>query len=258
MRLLLAIALLGVGAQALAEDCVADLGGVLDGNVTPVPPSQIQIDGVCRIMNYPNGMSTNFSFLTQPGQTQERWIVIFDNVLHTGQMACNAVAGHKIWFVNGSSSTIQQNCQNLLIPVEKIDKANPAGPPFVTIGVPFTYRLTIPVLFDPATGQVINFQGSINDLHSITVWDNLNEPDVDLTYVSHTMTWEASGSARAAHVHERGRQPHLRQHSDRPVRGAVLHRHHGRARGYGEEHAEQVVHEPRDVGLRPAHRRYVL
>ena len=123
MRLLLAVVVLGSGAQALAEDCVADLGGVLDGNVTPVPPSQIQIDGVCRIMNYPNGMSTNFSFLTQPGQTDERWIVIFDNVLHTGQMACNAVAGHKIWFVNGSSSTIQQNCQNLLIPVEKIDKA---------------------------------------------------------------------------------------------------------------------------------------
>src|SRR5690242_12584568 len=72
MRLLLAVVLLGAGAQALADDCVADLGGVLDGNVTPIPPSQIQIDGVCRIMNYPNGMSTNFSFLTQPGQTQER------------------------------------------------------------------------------------------------------------------------------------------------------------------------------------------
>ncbi|HWN37660.1 MAG TPA: hypothetical protein VNP02_04125, partial [Gammaproteobacteria bacterium] len=195
MRLLLALALLGCSAQALAEDCVADLGGVLDGNVTPIPPSNINIDGVCRIMNYPGGMSTNFAFYTSPGQNDERWIIIFDNVLHTGQMACNAVAGHKIWFVNGSSSTIQQHCQNLLIPVEKIDKANPAGPPFVTIGVPFTYRLTIPVLFDPATGQVVNFQGSINDLHSITVTDDLNETGVDLQYVSHTMTWEASGTA---------------------------------------------------------------
>ena len=61
MRLLLALALLGGSAQALAEDCVADLGGVLDGNVTPVAPANINIDGVCRIMNYPNGMSTNFS-----------------------------------------------------------------------------------------------------------------------------------------------------------------------------------------------------
>ena len=196
LRLLLALTLLATGKVALAEDCVADLGGVLDGYVTPVPPSQIQIDGICRIRNYPasNPMSTNFSFLTQPGQTQERWIVIFDNVVHTGQMACNSVAGHKIWFVNGSSSTIQQNCQNLLIPVEKIDKANPPGPPNVTIGVPFTYRLTIPVLFDPATGSVINFSGSINDLHGITVWDDLDETGVDLTYVSHTAVWEVSGA----------------------------------------------------------------
>ncbi len=194
MRLLLTLVLLGAGAQALAEDCVAELGGVLDGNVTPVAPANINIDGVCRISNYPGGMSTNFAFYTSPGQNDERWIVIFDNVVHTGQMACNAVAGHKIWFVNGASSTIQEQCQNLLIPVEKIDKANPPGLPNVTIGVPFTYRLTIPVLFDPATAGVINFSGSINDLHSITVSDDLNETGVDLTYLSHTATWEASGA----------------------------------------------------------------
>ena len=96
-------------APAFAEDCVADLGGVLDGNVTPVAPSQIQIDGNCTIRNYPasNPLSTNFSFLSQPGQTDERWLLIFDNVVHTGQMSCNAVQGHKIWFVNGASSTIR-------------------------------------------------------------------------------------------------------------------------------------------------------
>ncbi len=184
-------------APAHAEDCVADLGGLLDGFVTPVPPSQIQIDGICRIQNYPasNPLTTNFSFLTQPGQTDERWIIIFDNVVHTGQMACNAVAGHKIWFVNGSSSTIQQNCQNLLIPVEKIDKQNPPGQTTVTVGVPFTYRLVIPVLFDPATQAVINFQGSPNDLHSITVWDDLNATGVDLTYLSHVAYWEDSGAS---------------------------------------------------------------
>ena len=179
-------------SPAQAEDCVADLGGLLDGFVTPVPPSQIQIDGICRIQNFPasNPLTTNFSFLTQPGQTDERWLIIFDNVVHTGQMACNAVAGHKIWFVNGSSSTIQENCQNLLIPVEKIDKQNPAGQTTATVGVPFTYRLIIPVLFDPATGSVIDFEGSPNDLHSITVWDDLNATGVDLTYVSHVAYWE--------------------------------------------------------------------
>jgi len=150
--LLFAIALSLLGAApAQAEDCVKDLGGLLDGFVRPVPPSQIQIDGNCTIRNYPasNPMSTNFSFLTQPGQNRQRWLVVFDNVVHTGQMSCNAVQGHKIWFTNGSSTGIHQNCQNLLIPVEKINKQNPAGQTTATIGVPFTYTLTIPVLFDP-------------------------------------------------------------------------------------------------------------
>ncbi|MGB5133446.1 MAG: hypothetical protein WBO00_12550, partial [Steroidobacteraceae bacterium] len=64
---LLAFALLMLFAlPALAEDCVADLGGLLDGFVDPVPPSQIQIDGNCTIRNFPasNPLTTNFSFMT--------------------------------------------------------------------------------------------------------------------------------------------------------------------------------------------------
>src|SRR3546814_19753388 len=82
-------------------------------------------------------------------------------------MSCNAVAGHKIWFTNGSSTGIHDNCQNLLIPVEKIDKQSPG--PTAAIGVPFTYRLTIPVLFDPATGTVLDYEGSVNELHSLEI-----------------------------------------------------------------------------------------
>jgi large repetitive protein len=183
-------------APAFAEDCVADLGGVLDGNVTPVAPSQIQVDGNCTIRNFPasNPLSTNFSFLSQPGQTDERWLLIFDNVVHTGEMSCNAVQGHKIWFVNGASSSIRDKCQNLLIPVEKIDKQNPAGQTTAAIGVPFTYRLTIPILYDPATGNTINWAGSPNDLHSIQITDDLNATGVDLTYLSHNAYWAGSGT----------------------------------------------------------------
>jgi hypothetical protein len=197
MRLLLALALLASSAQALAEDCVADLGGVLDGNVTPIPPANINIDGVCRIMNYPGGMSTNFAFYTSPGQNDERWIVIFDNVLHTGQMACNAVAGHKIWFVNGSSSTIQQQCQNLLIPVEKIDKES--GGAAVRDGrravhVPATIRCV-----RSATRQVTTSgaRSTTAQHHGLGQLNGRRRPRV----LSHTMTW--SGQARRAHVHER-------------------------------------------------------
>jgi uncharacterized repeat protein (TIGR01451 family) len=183
-------------SPAHAEDCVADLGGLLDGNVTPVPPSQIQIDGNCTIRNYPasNPLTTNFSFLSQPGQTDQRWLVIFDNVVHLGQMACDAVQGHKIWFTNGSWSTIQPNCQNKLIPVEKIDKKNPAGQTTAAIGVPFTYKLTIPILFDPATGNTIDFAGSPNELHSVVVTDDLNATGVALSYVSHVAYWKNSGT----------------------------------------------------------------
>ena len=83
-------------------------GGLIDGFVDPNPPSQIQIDSDCTIRNFPasNPLTSNFSFYTQPGQNQDRWLVIFDNVVHTGQMACDAVHEHKIWFTNGSSSAI--------------------------------------------------------------------------------------------------------------------------------------------------------
>jgi uncharacterized repeat protein (TIGR01451 family) len=180
-------------APALAIDCVADAGGVIDGFVNyPIPPAQINIDGNCRIQNYPasNPLTSNFSFLGPLRGV----LIIFDNVVHTGSMACNASHKNKIWFVNTSSSDIKQNCQNLLIPVEKIDKQNPPGPPFVTIGVPFTWTLTIPVLFDPATGTVINFQGSVNDLHSITLTDDLNATGVDLSFVGYTATWLDDGT----------------------------------------------------------------
>jgi large repetitive protein len=151
---LLALALLlGASFTAQAEDCSDYPGGVLDGAAGTPAPSQLNIDQNCTIRNYPasNPLPTNFSFFTSPGQTNQRWLVVFDNVVHTGQMSCNAVLEHRIWFVNGSSTAIKDGCQNLLIPVEKIDKQTPAGQTTATIGVPFTYRLTMPVLFAPAT-----------------------------------------------------------------------------------------------------------
>ena len=56
----------------------------------------------CIIRNFPGGLTTNFSFFTQPGQTDQRWVVIFDNVNWTGNMSCDAVHEHKIWLTNGS------------------------------------------------------------------------------------------------------------------------------------------------------------
>jgi uncharacterized repeat protein (TIGR01451 family) len=196
LRLHAALLLLLAATGANAQDCSDYPDGTLDGFAGTVAPSQLQIDRNCTIRNYPesNPLRTNFSFFTQPGQTNERWLIIFDNVIHIGNMSCNDVLEHKIWFTNGSSSKIRQNCQNLLIPVEKIDKANPPGPPTAAIGVPFTYTLTLPVLFDPGTSTVINTDGSVNDLHGVTLWDDLNATGVDLSYVSHSAYWKDSGA----------------------------------------------------------------
>ena len=201
IRVLTLALLLGMAVSASAQDCSDYPVGLLDGFAGTVAPSQLQVDRNCTVRNYPasNPMGTNFSFFTQPGQNPNRWLIIFDNVVHTGQMSCNAVLDHKIWFTNGSSTTIQAGCQNLLIPVEKIDKQNPAGQSTAAIGVPFTYRLTLPVLFDPGTGTVINTSGSVNQLHGVTLWDDLNATGADLSYVSHTAYWEDTGT-QVAHT----------------------------------------------------------
>src|SRR6266567_2081185 len=181
-------------AQAQSTvNCVADSGGVIDGFVNPVPPSQINIDGNCTIRNFPasNPLTSNISFF---GNNPTSWLVIFDNVDFIGNMSCDKVQGNAIWFVNGSFTTLRPNCQNLFIPVEKIDKQNPPGPPVASIGVPFTYKLTIPVLFNPLSGTVINNQGSPNDLHSVIVTDDLNATGAALNYISHTAYWKASGT----------------------------------------------------------------
>src|SRR5215831_14863393 len=172
--------------------CVANFGGVIDGRVNPNPPSQINIDGNCTIENFPvsNPLTSNISFTG----TGSGWLVIFNNVDFIGNIACDKSHGNYIWFVNGSITTVRQNCQNFFIPVEKIDKENPAGQTTAAIGVPFTYSLTIPVMFDPGSGIVINNQGSPNDLHSITVTDDLNVTGASLSYVSHVAFWKSTGA----------------------------------------------------------------
>jgi uncharacterized repeat protein (TIGR01451 family) len=195
--LLLPFALLvltAIQAQAQTVNCPsATNGGVIDGFVNPVPPSQINIVGSCTIKNFPasNPLTSNISFF---GNNATSFLVIFDNVDFIGNISCDKPQGNAIWFVNGSTTTVRPNCQNLFIPVEKIDKQNPPGPPLATIGVPFTYKLTIPVLFDPLNGIVINNQGSPNDLHDITITDDLNATGADLTYVSHTATFVSNGT----------------------------------------------------------------
>src|SRR5258705_10756473 len=174
--------------------CVANFGGVIDGFVNPVPPSQINIDGNCTIRNFPasNPLTSNISF----SGTGRGWLVVFDNVDFVGNLSCDKSHGNFIWFVNGSVTRAHiLQCANLFAPVEKIDKANPPGPPFVSIGVPFTYPLTFPQLVSATTGAVVNPNGSNVEVDQVAVTDNLNATAVSLRYVNSSAAWKGSGAS---------------------------------------------------------------
>src|SRR6266404_4302739 len=174
--------------------CVANFGGVIDGFVNPVPPSQINIDGNCTIRNFPasNPLTSNISF----SGTGRGWLVIFDNVDFTGNLSCDKSHRNFIWFVNGSITRQHVlSCANLFVPVDKIDKENPPGPPFVSIGVPFTYTLTFPQLVSATTGAVVNPNGSNVEVDQVAVTDNLNATGVSLRYVNSSAAWKGSGAS---------------------------------------------------------------
>src|SRR5438309_2599331 len=174
--------------------CVANFGGVIDGFVNPVPPSQINIDGNCTIRNFPasNTLTSNISF----SGTGRGWLVIFDNVDFTGNLSCDKSHGNFIWFVNGSITRAHVlSCANLFVPVDKIDKENPPGPSFVSIGVPFTYTLTFPQLVSATTGAVVNPNGSNVEVDQVAVTDNLNATGVSLSYVNSSAALKGSGAS---------------------------------------------------------------
>src|SRR4030095_6431506 len=80
--------------------CVANFGGVIDGFVNPVPPSQINIDGNCTIRTSPAStpLTSNISY----DGTGRGWLLVFDNVNFNGNLSCDKSHGNFVWFVNGS------------------------------------------------------------------------------------------------------------------------------------------------------------
>lgn len=175
LLVLLALAgLLGGAGSARAADkfCSdAPYFGVIDGAVLANAPTQISVDTSCTFRNWPQSkpLTTTINFNFQSGDPLS--LIVFDNVYYTGNMACsNTEDKFKIWFTNSATFAGNNSCQDLFIPVEKIDKASPAAT--ATVGVPFTYTLTIPVMYDPATGTTSPF-ASANDLGNIHLTDDL-------------------------------------------------------------------------------------
>ena len=184
--LILFALLLGTASPALsAEKFCSDAPyfGVIDGNLRPVP-NQISIDTDCTFKNFPlsKPLTTTINFHTNDPTI---YLIIFDNVYYTGNMACANVE-HRIWFSNSSYYGSNNACQDLFIPVEIIDKKNPAGQTTANIGAPFTYTLTLP-------SMSLGGGPSVNDLHSVTLWDDLTAGGADLTYVDINAYYKGSG-----------------------------------------------------------------
>ncbi|MDX1804466.1 MAG: isopeptide-forming domain-containing fimbrial protein, partial [Alcanivorax sp.] len=202
MQLLAVLFVWGLAAAAHADNCSdypysnSENAYVVDGNNIAVAPSALTIDvKKCIIRNWPashpyGGSPTpaiNFDF--PPGYG----LLLMENVYFNGNMSCSNFTnpdGSKkggIWFINGSvwAANNGNQCQDLIIPVEKIDKQVPG--PTATVGVPFSYSLTIPIMYvadtstfcqdnpsDPSCQAVQDPNlGSPNDLGNIHVTDDL-------------------------------------------------------------------------------------
>jgi len=182
LTLLLGSASPAAGAEKFCSD--PPYFGVIDGNIRPVPV-QITIDRDCTFKNYPPSkpLTSTINFQTNDNSV---YLIIFDNVYYTGNMACANIP-HRIWFSNSSYYGSNNACQDLFIPVETIDKQNPVGQTTAVIGVPFIYTLTLPAM-DLGGGP------SVNDLHHISIWDDLAATGVDLTFLSINAFFKGSGA----------------------------------------------------------------
>ena len=160
-----------------------DTIAVVDGNDPFVranlPGSSFGIDMNCEFTNFPispawpNGLTPTLNFYTP--DKSSIYLVVFDNVWYSGNMAC-ANIDHKLWVVNSEEGAFSGACQDLMIPAETIAKRSPSAT--ATIGLPFTYTLTLPSMNFPSGTP------SSNDLGAITVADDLAATGADLTLVS--------------------------------------------------------------------------
>ena len=182
LRLFAAVLMLGGAWSAHAADFCSnyplDPSGtyhVIDGNViTPATlSSSIGIDTNCEFKNFPQswgggaGLTSTINFK----QTTPAALAIFSNVYYNGNMACSNTNA-MVWFVNSYFAGNNQ-CQSIFVAVPAAYKVAPTT---ASVGVPFTYDITVPVLFAySATGipTYVN-QPYTTDIYGVTVYDDIS------------------------------------------------------------------------------------
>ncbi|MGB5722561.1 MAG: hypothetical protein WBM34_17850 [Woeseiaceae bacterium] len=88
LRLFSLVLLLCAAFSAQAQGCSGYINGALDSFAGDVAPSQLQIDRHCTVRDCPasSPSGTNFSFFTQPGQTNKSWLTVFNKLVRTGNL----------------------------------------------------------------------------------------------------------------------------------------------------------------------------
>ena len=141
--------------------------------------TQVTVDTSCTFRNWdPLSVTINFQAF---GSDKPAYLVMFDNVNFTGNMSCGN-NDHLLYFVNSPPPNINPGCQDLVIPVEGMQKLNPAGKTTVGLGETFTYTLRIPTQY--IGGVQVDPNGTDVDISDMVIKDNLNTTGANLTYVS--------------------------------------------------------------------------
>ena len=209
-NIVIALLLLVLGAASRAqaagvlcsEFSEAGVQGVVDGNNSTTysavnAASTFGIDMNCTVKNFPQSMggfpitNINFNF---PGQ--QSFYIAFTNVYYYGNMSCNDPTQSEFWiyWAPGGYNNISPSCQQFMVPVDAVSKKNPLAQTTATIGVPFTYTITVPLMGKlDATGTfqyIANYDDS--EIKNVVITDDLTRDSVGnlqaaaLSYVSNT------------------------------------------------------------------------
>src|SRR6185295_7306438 len=128
-------------SQAAGVFC-SEFGGVVDG-YNPATFAAVQaastfgIDTNCTIKNFTQAMggfpitNINFNF---PGQ--QSFYITFLDVYYYGNMSCNDPTHSEFWiyWAPGGFNNISPNCQDFMVPVDAVRKANPQAQTTAAIG----------------------------------------------------------------------------------------------------------------------------
>ncbi len=170
----------------------SDFGGVIDGfdpeaRASIDSSSTIGIDMHCTIKNFPESDPLDITNINFNFPQQQSYYIVFDNVYYPGNMSCNDPTQSDFWiyWAPGGYNNISEKCQAAMVPVDALIKHDPVGQQTATIGTPFTYTLTLPVMGQlDYTGFVYFDTPDDTDITNVVIADDLTASGAALSYVT--------------------------------------------------------------------------